>query len=520
VDVLRRYLGRLDRLAVKTVLIAPATQNTIFDAQLYPDKAVCGVYVGARSTQVVVGNARRGSVTTRQLPIGLFSLVDAVANANNVAITDALTALDRRDCLSQVLLYPNMGGQVENHVPGQFERILGEPVRALGDEIDRTIQYFDVQRMGGRPDSIKLYGPVSSIKGLTSWLGNRLGVDVTDANATILNDLIRRPRTEGLNLLEGARSPLITLGRVNYAWDKDRFLPEHELELDEVAEEAAAAAIISGKAVSRRDAPDTRRRSSGLFRRGKAKDEPKRLNRAPRRPSPATEKQKGARAGFALLALFAFIFLYGGYKTFIAPKISEFNNLTNAYIRTLDRNASLRTKKTQAMASNPVKLSAKNHHDKVLWTQKFLALGCYASKAIWLTDVFLTTTSVTVSGKPENIKKLTIKGAVLPSTDGHILQISEYIRRLEDDKRGLFMGDFKRITFEGATVDYEDVEEIIRFTIEGWYDKNKRKPAKKPVQHTDLSIAGCLVPDESESAARKEALLDASAPGDGSAMKK
>ena len=174
VSVLRRYFGLLDRLAVKTVLIAPVAQNTIFDAQLHPDKAMCGVYVGARSTMVVIGNAACGTVTTRKLSIGLYSLVDAVADANNVAITDALTALDRRDCISQVLLDPDSSEQGINHVPGQFERILGEPMRALGDDIERTLQYFDVQRMGGRPETIKLYGPVAGIKGFANWLGDRL----------------------------------------------------------------------------------------------------------------------------------------------------------------------------------------------------------------------------------------------------------------------------------------------------------------------------------------------------------
>jgi hypothetical protein len=518
VGVLRRYLGKLDRLAIKTVLIAPVAQNTIFDAQLNPGKATCGIYFGARSSVVVIGNAKHASVTTRKLPIGLFSLVDAVADANNVAVTDALTALDRRDCLSQVLLDPSR--QTENHVPGQFERILGEPVRALGNEIDRTLQYFDVQRMGGRPDAIKLYGPVASIQGLANWLGNRLGVEVTDANATILDDLIHRPRTEGLNLLEGAKSPLISLGRVNYAWDKDRFLPEHELDSDEAAEEKAAAVIISGKAGAKREVPAARSRFTGLFGRAKVKEGPRRPKRTQRRPPQPPERQKGARAGFALLAIFAFVFLYGGYTTFIAPKISEFNGLTNAYVRTLHQNVALRTKKTQATAGNPVKHAVRSHNDKVLWTEKFLALGCYATKAIWLTDVFLTTASTTAAGKAEKIQKLTIKGAVLPSTDGHLLQISDYIRRLEEDRRGLFMGDFKRMTFEGATVDYEDVEEIIRFTIEGWYDKNKRKPVKKAVMSDDLSMAGCLAPDELENAARKEALLESSEPGNNAGMKR
>ena len=107
-----------------------------------------------------VCNAKRGSVTARKLPIGLFFLVEAVAKANSVSIADALAALGRRDCISQVLLNTDIGVQAENHVPGQFERILGEPVRTLGNEIDRTLKFFDVQRIGGRPDKIELYGPV------------------------------------------------------------------------------------------------------------------------------------------------------------------------------------------------------------------------------------------------------------------------------------------------------------------------------------------------------------------------
>jgi hypothetical protein len=70
------------------------------------------------------------------------------------------------------------------------------------------------------------------------------------------------------------------------------------------------------------------------------------------------------------------------------------------------------------------------------------------------------------------------------------------------------MADFKRITFEGATVDYDDVEEIIRFTIEGWYDKNKPKPPQNLIKYADLSVAGCS-PDKDDAVARKEALLEA-----------
>ena len=287
-------------------------------------------------------------------------------------------------------------------------------------------------------------------------------------------------------------------------------MPAHELDLEEAAEEKAASLIISGQAATKTDSAPAK---AGLFRRSKVKEETGRPKPRRRRPQPEPEKQNNERAGFALLALFALVFLYGGYNTFIVPKINQFNGLTNTYIGTLQQNAALRTKKNQALTGSIVKRPAQSRQDKVLWTEKFLALGCYATKAIWLTDVFLSTASTSADGKPQKMQKLTIKGAVLPSTDGHLLQISDYIRRLEEDKRGLFMDDFKRITFEGATIDYEDVEEIIRFTIEGWYDKNKRKSAKKPVRPDDLSMAGCLAPDGPNSGARKEALLDSRKPG-------
>jgi hypothetical protein len=127
----------------------------------------------------------------------------------------------------------------------------------------------------------------------------------------------------------------------------------------------------------------------------------------------------------------------------------------------------------------------------VLWTEKFLALGCYASEALWLTSVYLSKDS-----KEKDliqVKKLVIEGSVLPSYDGHLLEIASFIRRLEEDSRNLFMADFKTITFEGANVDFDDIEEVVKFTIKAWYDGEledgkRKRPAM--ISH-DLSIANC-----------------------------
>ena len=36
------------------------------------------------------------------------------------------------------------------------------------------------------------------------------------------------------------------------------------------------------------------------------------------------------------------------------------------------------------------------------------------------------------------------------------------------------MSDFRDITFEGAQIDVEETDHVVRFNINAWYDENKR----------------------------------------------
>ena len=111
--------------------------------------------------------------------------------------------------------------------------------------------------------------------------------------------------------------------------------------------------------------------------------------------------------------------------------------------------------------------------DKVLWTEKFLALSHNMPPAIWLTDVFLADQEQQVGVTKVQTKKMVMEGSVLPSTDGHILHISKYIRALLGDVNE-FMRDFKSIEFKGAQIDTGEQEQIVKFRIEAIYDASKR----------------------------------------------
>ena len=62
------------------------------------------------------------------------------------------------------------------------------------------------------------------------------------------------------------------------------------------------------------------------------------------------------------------------------------------------------------------------------------------------------------------------------------------INKLLEDEH-YFMNDFREITFDGAKLDQKEADHIIRFTINAWYDKNKRiKNNQKKPADTNFDI--------------------------------
>ncbi|MGB0712906.1 MAG: hypothetical protein ACPGUC_05035 [Gammaproteobacteria bacterium] len=111
--------------------------------------------------------------------------------------------------------------------------------------------------------------------------------------------------------------------------------------------------------------------------------------------------------------------------------------------------------------------------DKVLWTEKFLSIGQNMNNHLWLTDVYLSEVQGQIGDGQVVRQKLIIEGAALPSTDGHVFELANFIQRLEaDDDR--FMSDFREVSFEGAEIGEDNGDEIIRFTLAAWYDDEKR----------------------------------------------
>ena len=495
VDRLRDYLSSFGDLAPKTALVTPAAHAAILGPAEKHDAHLCHIFVSAYSTVVAAYDVKKSVAIIRSIPVGIFSISDALSKAQGLTGDLALAELQRRDCIAPVFLKEAGAGSSE--VPNQFERILGPVVRHLGNEIEKTLSFFHDQRGGSTNPvaNIVVHGAADCILGLTNWLSERLSISVTKTTGDCLEGVMSdRPRADFINLLTGAQGPLFKIGKVDWTWDKNKIRSQAEMTKAAKEENNKEPVKNSRKKPSPRDA----KKSGGKGRRDNRR-------RGARGGSPQQDGTtffglnlgsiKGGedddRLGYGILALLVAAILYLGYTQYIQPKLDIRRSAAITYNSVLAKNAALRREVERRKSVSHVRADV-GESDKVLWTEKFLALGCYASEALWLTDVYLTKGSD--SKDPMQVRKLIIEGAVLPSYDGHLLEIAGFIRRLEEDARNLFMADFKTITFEGASVDLEDVEEVVKFQIEAWYEgeQEDKKRERPKMMSQDLSIAGCV----------------------------
>ena len=494
VDRLRGYLAAFGDLAPKIVVITPAAHAAILGSVSQKNEHQCHIFISSYSTVIAAFDLKGPVAVIRSIPIGILSISNALSDSQGLTVDLALSELQRRDCIAPVFLREMGDGSTE--VPNQFERVLGPVVRHLGDEIENTLSYFRDQRGGSGQavSNLVVHGAAHRIQGLTGWLSNRLLIPVNNTDIDCLKGVMNvRPRDNFINLLVGAHGPLFKLGKVDWTWDKNRSrtsLQETEATQENRTNESKNS--TDKKPARRGRGKDSRKGQKNTAKRGSRGGASKQGGDTffGLRLGPSKSGEDDDRLGFGLLALCVAGIMYFGYTQYIQPKLDLRKSVAISFTNLLAKNAGLRREIERRSSASHLSADI-GVSDKVLWTEKFLALGCYASEALWLTSVYLSKDS-----KEKDliqVKKLVIEGSVLPSYDGHLLEIASFIRRLEEDSRNLFMADFKTITFEGANVDFDDIEEVVKFTIKAWYDSEledgkRKRPAM--ISH-DLSIANC-----------------------------
>lgn len=474
---LRNYLSVLEGLALKVVSFAPVGDLLLRRSAQSSSGSYAALYATEFNTFVVLADQRECIAVVRTLPIGKMTFVQAVARENGIAVSEALAALAKRDHLSSIRLSEETEGNLAL-TRDAHERILAPVFEEYFDAIRQTVDYFVTQRMSRRPSSIEVFGDLDALKGFKEVLARNLGVPTTFISDRLI-DLFRASAGEpAINLLAGAADSLVTVGKVKYTFFNQRFVTADALarETAIVEETVPGVANVQSRVRKIRDSraapsrkaaksnPPLMARIGGLFSGRSARG-------ATDRDSPRGDAGAASndRQYLMLFGLVVFGILYGSWYWHESVDL-RFQGQVSRVAEQLVKNANLR--KELAILGTTVPGAAVKA-DKVLWSEKFLSLASNLTNAMWLTDVYLTDQPRQIGKDQVLSKKLTIEGAVLPSTDGHILEVAQYVKRLLGDAQN-FMSDFREITFEGAHIDTNETDHVVRFAIEAWYDENKR----------------------------------------------
>ncbi|MBF0520869.1 MAG: hypothetical protein HQK92_14250, partial [Nitrospirae bacterium] len=126
---------------------------------------------------------------------------------------------------------------------------------------------------------------------------------------------------------------------------------------------------------------------------------------------------------------------------------------------------------------------------KHFWTQKILAIARNLDLSLWIMDI-----TVDESGKKQSKDKpaagnplikriLTIEGAALPSIDGHLKDVANFMEKLDNDTT--FMVGISKIEFKGLSLEKSD-DKAVHFTIDAIYEGGVPKPRGKDDAKPDM----------------------------------
>jgi len=474
VDRLRKNLGPLDTHALKIVSIVPVGDLLLDRLSREPGQGHAALYLGDFTSLFAISNWEEKVVILRKIPVGIMSLVQKVATDIGASINETKTAISDRDYISDQLGNRAVSAgtvQVGTAQGRALVELLGDLTRPLKE----TIEFFETQHMGGEVQKIDCFGKISTIRGLSEYISNELGPVSDDVVEDLVPDFVSGDTQIRMNLLKGADQPIVTVQKIAYRYVEDKFVSEKDF-------------VAARKEASKTEVdPGAARNRGGRRRRGRspgggnekstrisvsewlAKFRGKKSEETPATFATDDGEEQNERVYFLAIVAVALGVLYAAWQPYDSITKTHSFAVSN-FFSDIVQNRQFRDR---IFANRSFTSAIPLESDKVLWSEKILSLASNMSEAMWITDVYLSDETRKLGGNEVIAKKLTIEGAVLPSTDGHIERISEYIDRLLQDDH-YFMSDFREITFEGASIDQEEQDHVIRFAIDAWYDENKR----------------------------------------------
>jgi hypothetical protein len=421
VERCREYFTALDTLATKLTRIVPAASLLIAASAAQPFAAL---EIRRSSSRILLADPQTGTVTSRELDIGIRTLVAAVADATSVSMEEAFEGLQRRDCFSGL----GTPTGAASRPPTATARAIRPVLDTFAAAVKESIDYFTFYRIASPPVRLTLLLDADRLNGFPAWLERTVELPVV-IQGDLLERLAESDDAAAANLLEGAPDGLLRIGKSEYSFVKGRFRPVRP--------------AMPGRRMnlSTSDLLETR------------------INLALLRQLWAEKgKARVAIAGGAALAVAAVVWFTAASGT--ADLVAASQTLSSVLVE----DGSLGS----ALAQHQRALRPDDGANRFLVTDTLLRISRALPNEVRLTNLFFEKGT-----DPKASQRLLLEGVIPPDVPDPMSQVNEFVDRLAGDVE--FMRDFRTVSLDGVSAAYDGNDRSIHFSVSAWFDPARRR---------------------------------------------
>lgn len=426
VERCREYFTALGALATKLVRIVPTPSLLIAASEEQPFAAL---EIRGSSSRILLADPQTGTVTSRELEIGIRTLVAAVADATSVPIQEAFEGFRRRNCFAGLAAPTGATSSPTTATARAIRPLLDKFAAALNE----SIEHFTFHRIGSPPVKLILSLDAERLNGFPAWLEAAVALPVA-IRGDLAESVAELRDSVGANLLDGAPDGLLRIGKSEYSFVKGRFRT-----MRPAISERRTTLSTSNLLETPIDLTLLRR----LW----------------------TEKSNGriVIAGAAGLAVLALVWLTA------ASGASDLAAANQAFAALLVEDGSL----GRAIAQHKSALRPDDGTNRFLLTDKLLRVARALPNAIRLANL-----SFEKGADPKTSRRLVLEGAITPDAPDPMSQVNEFVDRLAGDIE--FMRDFRAVSLDSVSAPHDGNDRVIHFSVSAWFDPLRRRDLAAP----------------------------------------
>ncbi len=186
------HLALLEKAGIKPDSLIPcsyALQNLAGHLPSEKGKTQCFIDIGERYTELLVFSAKGGDkklVFSRKIPVAGGDFTKAMTGTLVSDRGKTELSIEEAEKIKREIGIPieDESKIIDNKISTiQILSMIRAPLEQLVNEIDRCFDYYREESGGGKIDSLLLFGGGASLKGLTGFLSEGLGIEVKLGNA-------------------------------------------------------------------------------------------------------------------------------------------------------------------------------------------------------------------------------------------------------------------------------------------------------------------------------------------------